>query len=428
MPRPSHLTSVTDTGSRTVTSMLRPAPRDLKWLVEHLASDRTVADALILDPRFASQARWDEFNARNSVAHVPLILDTLGTEGFLPGTTDRVSNQISWSPLLTAGDYGAWARAITEAAATDVADGYDAIITPGIVVAGQTVSQLQHVVEESITELRSALDQRGLATTRLLVPVVATAESLAQNMNAVANQLRRLPVDGVVLRVHLAGIKASKNTVRGYLETTRRLSSLVRLPLIADTTGSFGLGMTAFGGVSAFSSGLTFKETTDVRSLLRKPTNSSPGFQAAPRIYIEQADMYITRKDAEVFFDTRPFKSQFGCQHSCCTQGSQSGYTMTLRDVRGHAVAARQRQVGQLNGVPPNAHASTWIDQWLRPTSDKAHLIATKTGKHEQNRKRMANWREAFSEQLARDIKDGRSTPARDFVLGGTPQPARRHA
>lgn len=378
-------------------SVIRPHDRDLKALTRLLAAEHVVADSLVFNPSAAENVeRWSEARSASADRGVAVIVDTLGAEVTAPGTTDQYVPKAPWGGAWANGDVSEATDLMVEFAATADVDG---LLAPAPVVPATPTSLA--VVERRLGLLRDRLDASGLQHVQLHYPLVGRLEDLRRHLAALLRELPQLPIASVWLRVHRMGASASVKSIRQYVTLARELHA-TQLPLIGDRAGVFGVGLTAFGAIGGVTSGVTMGERTDVRAMQRPPRPPRPGqkpFMPAPRIYVHQLGMYLTRKQAESFYNVRGHKAQYACADACCG----GGFADTMADPRRHFLRQRYLEVHRRDGVPVHLRADHWVDRWLRPASDHTHRIARRTGEHVRHADHVATWRDACSAQLEAD-------------------------
>lgn len=200
-------------------------------------------------------------------------------------------------------------------------------------------------------------------------------------------QLGSLPIDALWLRVHPFGTSQSGPVaLRGYIEVCRDLHGL-RVPLVAERTGTVGLALLAFGAVGGIEGGITVREGFDVTPLLRPPAGE--GFSPTPRVYLPSLGAFLTRKRAQRLFENRRMRSEFGCQNPRCCRRA----TDMLRDPRRHFAVQRMSEVTKLSRVPAQLRAGIYLDDFLRPATDLALQAAAIEPSLEPTRRRLESWR-----------------------------------
>jgi hypothetical protein len=247
--------------------------------------------------------------------------------------------------------------------------------------------------------LRSQLDALGGEEVLIYYPLALHAEQFRQAAlrQRTVHYLRPLPIDALWLRVHPFGANSGPRAVRRYIEASRDFHQL-GIPLVAEHVGAAGVALLAFGAVGGIESGITYGEQYDVGQLFRPPRGGTP-FSPPPRVYLHQLGAFLSRPQAEAFFDNRHMKSTFGCRDTACCR---RGVTDTLRDPRPHFVRQRLREVAELSRAPEALRTQLYLDDFLRPASDLAVQAARVEPALERARKRLDSWRVTLG-TMARD-------------------------
>jgi hypothetical protein len=163
------------------------------------------------------------------------------------------------------------------------------------------------------------------------------------------------------------------------------------VPIIGERVGSAGLALLAFGALGAICCGLTLGERFDALQLERP---RSSGGNMAPRIYVEALGTFLTKDQAEAFYvASNRTQAKFGCRDkSCCRRGVQD----TIADPVRHFFNTRVREVTRLSQAPPSARPDLYMNDFLRPASDKAIQAARLVPTLEKARRQLADWREVL--------------------------------
>lgn len=409
MPPTTRHLSVVRSGTPPARGFIRPMLRDVKELVEQLASDLRVADGLVFDPRVVEQPRWRDLATACEEHQISLVLDTLGVELRAPGTRDASSTKAPWAGAIVDEDPQLAAAAIADFCSNHPE--FSAVLAPSFILAGSPAAAIRSI-DPTVADIREALDSAGRDDVQIHYPLVGALPDLEPMTPRILDALRNFPVDALWLRVHRVGREAGQDVIRRYIRWCRLLHDL-EIPLIGDQTGQLGVGLYAFGAVSALSSGLTFGDRPDIRKMSRPPQpGASPnGFAPPPRVCIPGLDLYLLRAAAQGFFATRPHKASYGCQRSCCPRGVSD----MISEPRRHFLARRQEQIDLLAQVPQHLLADAWMDDWLRPASDSSFSLASRDQSFSKHAKRLRGWREAFVAQHKED--HGSSSVSRSIPM-----------
>jgi hypothetical protein len=269
-----------------------------------------------------------------------------------------------------------------------VGNGFTAVLAPTHFVGSWNDPWTS--VDNSVAEsLRNALDAAGGASIPIYYTLAAPSATFRdpRRRNEFDRQIRDLPVDSLWLRVHSFGTTASGPiALRGFIEAGQELHQL-RIPLVAERTGTIGLALLAFGAVGGIESGITIGESFDI-GRLRKPRTKG-AFLPAARVYLRDLGAFLEVKKAREFFDLRNMKTSFACRESCWPRGIQD----TLADPRRHFIITRTREVARLSSPPVSLRRQLYLEEFLRPATDRA-LQASRAfpilGNH---RRRLESWR-----------------------------------
>ena len=180
-------------------------------------------------------------------------------------------------------------------------------------------------------------------------------------------------MDAIWLNVEGCGSDSKGTRVTRYADAASDFHVLGK-PIVADHVGGLvGLSLLAFGAVGGIAHGVTLGERFDT-SHWHKRSNGTP-FAQHTRIYIPQLDWQLARVDAEKLFETgAKAKAAFGCHDTtCCARG----ITGMLQAPGRHFLYQRTREVGGLGQIPESLRPQRFLEEHVRPTSDRA-LLATK--------------------------------------------------
>jgi hypothetical protein len=209
--------------------------------------------------------------------------------------------------------------------------------------------------------------------------------------------LQRLPIDALWLRISPFGATSGPLALRRYIEACSDLHDL-RIPLVAEHTGSAGLGLLAFGAVGGIESGITFGERFDARPLLRPPRDDQKAFAPAPRVYIREIGSFLTRAQASAFFERQQMKSVFGCKNErCCRRG----WADMLADPRRHFALRRAAEVQELSRAPSTLRAQNYLDRFLRPATDLALRASHVEPALRSSQRKLEGWRVTLGSMVA---------------------------
>jgi hypothetical protein len=257
-------------------------------------------------------------------------------------------------------------------------------------------------VDERLTlGLRHELDIAGGRHVAIYYPVIIDLKSVGTGavmlylLRHLAHLVQQGAIDALTIRAHGFGVARSGPPVLHQFVDLARSFHPLRLPIMAEQTGTVGLGLLAFGAVGAIESGLTFGETCDLSSLL-KPTKGK-GFMPAPRVYLQQIGAFVKKGVATEFLRKGPLKHWHVCQDECCR-----GVSGMLEDPRRHFVHQWAKEVADLANAPPDIRADLYLTKLSRAVE-----LASKAAEAQPilraHAGRLVKWQRGFSEQRVND-------------------------
>jgi hypothetical protein len=375
---------------------LRPGRNDHKAILEFIGERPDALSGIVFDP--CLEARQAELRAEARETAVETILDPRSVELGTPVGFDKPG----LSDLPWAGDQSDTPRnlspragVVAESLAQFTAEkNFSAVLAPTHYLEHSEDDWL--VVDGAATRaLRRALDAAGQTRTPIYYPLVIHASLFRDPIERarILTFLQALPIDGVWLRVHPFGSSSGPLALRRYIEACRDFHRL-GLPLVAERTGTIGVALLAFGAVGGIEGGLTFGERFDARPLFRPPTSNNP-FLPPPRVYVAEIGAFMSRSQAEAFFENRQMKIALGCRDTaCCRRGTSD----TLREPRRHFMIRRVSEVRSISNAPETLRAQVYLDDFLRPATDLALRAVRVEPALEPTRKRLEGWRQTLGE------------------------------
>lgn len=380
-------------------SYVRPG-RDVKALTQLLAEGQPIGTGLVADPclKDRQQDLLEEAGRRG----VETVLDPRTLELSTPGGfVRRGVAELPWArprphvPTDLTGPSGA--LAVRQIVSAVESGRYSAVLAPTHFLRDLQDPWLD-VDAELTRTLRRELDSRQLRAVPIYYPVMLKAEIVrgSAQQTALMAALQGLPIDALWLRVHPFGTTGSGPlALRRYLQLCRALHDL-HIPLVAEHSGTVGVALLAFGAVGGIESGITVTETVSFDAFLKAPDPTSRPFAPPPRVYLHQIGAFLNPKRADAFFAARGMKSTHGCQDACCSRGWRD---MQL-DPRRHFIRQRAREVGALSAVPESLRAGHYLENHLRPASDRALRTAEVEPTLASARLRLDSWRGTLGEDL----------------------------
>lgn len=395
-------------------NFIRPGYNDHTVLGQALAEGRGSGSGLVINPvHFARQAQLVQ------AAHatgVETILDSKSLELSSPGgfavhgvpDLPWASEAGMHSPSQLAGVEGD--RFVRELAEFAAESGVSGVLAPTHFLTGLDSPWWE--IDAALTHrTRRTLNELELTNSLLYYPLMVRTSTLLDGavMQRFIDHVRQLPVDGVWLRLHPFGTtKSGPLALRRYLDLCRELHAL-GIPLVAEHSGSVGVALLAFGAVGGIESGVTFTDTVNLDSALRSPKPDSKGFAPKPRVYLHQLGAFLEPQAAETLFAKRGMKSLHGCHDvSCCPRG----WADMVADPRGHFLRQRAQEVAQLSAMPASLRPGFYMENFLRPASDRAVRAAELEPSLTGVRKRLDSWRRTLGSELERHSDFTVSAPA----------------
>jgi hypothetical protein len=392
---------------------LRPGRNDHKVLLQMLVDGINIGTGLVADP--VLRGRQADLMSEARRLGVETVLDPRTVDLSTPGGVSRSGvTDLPWAgqalhtPQLLTGPAG---RMLIDQIATMVKrDGYSAVLAPTHAIDG--LSDPWVGVDHNLTcMLRAELNSLGLGDVLIYYPLVTRSAALLSTesrVRAVAT-LSGLPIDAVWLRLHPFGTAtAGPLALRRYLEICRALHEL-GLPLVAEHSGTVGVALLAFGAVGGIESGITFGERVDLTTMLRPPKPDAKPFAPSPRVYLHAIGGFVDVDAAAGLFETRGMKTLHVCANTrCCPRG---WLDMRL-EPRRHFVGHRAREVAHLSGMPESLRPGQYLENFLRPASDRTVRTAEVAPKLIPVRRRLDSWRGTLGAELARHSSFTSSAPA----------------
>lgn len=393
-------------------SYLRVGGQDHTFLAQMLVDGKSIGGGLIADPAHLDRHKdlWDEARQQG----VEIVFDPRSLELSTPGGILRGgARDLPWAPAqvhTTDSLYGQ--------AGVDLCDqlvdalqmaGHSAVLAPTHFLASATDPWLD--VDTDLTHaLRASLDGAGLQGVPIYYPLITKSENFynaAWRATAIG-YLRSLPIDALWLRIHPFGTpKSGPLALKRYLAACRDLHRLGR-PLVGEHTGAVGVGLMAFGALGGVESGVTFNDHTDLSGWLRVPTRSGGGGNEA-RIYLHQLGAFLDRSKAQTLLTRPGMKAAHAClDTSCCPRG----WIDTQVRYREHFVTQRAREVAAISRAPEPLRAGHYLENFLRPATDKAVRASEAEPALQSIRRRLDSWRGTFGNDLTSNPVHSFSPPA----------------
>jgi len=404
---------------------LRPAPEPLGSFIRPGYNDHTVLAQALTEGRGSGSGLI--INPVHSERQMPLVLEAnaVGVETILDSKSLELSSpsgyvlrgiaELPWaadggmhSPLNLTGAAGA--RSIRSLAEYAAEAQMSAVLAPTHFLSSPTSPWWD--IDATLTRsLRGMLDELELTQAPIYYPVMVKASSLANPamMTRLMSQLQSVPIDAVWLRLHPFGTGNSGPLVlKRYLQLARQLHAL-GIPVVAEHSGSVGVALLAFGAVGGIESGVTFTDTVNLDGLLRQPRPDNKPFSPPPRVYLHQLGAFVDANLAREFFAKRGMKALHGCQDTnCCPRG----WSDMVQNPRRHFLRQRAREVAELTAMPESLRPGYYMENFLRPASDRAMRSADQEPSLARVRKRLDSWRGTLGADLEEHSGFSISLPA----------------
>jgi hypothetical protein len=274
--------------------------------------------------------------------------------------------------------------------------------------------------------LRSYLDRNGGARMPIIYSLALPYSAFRdrEKRRAVLQTLKTLPIAALWLKVENFGSDSGPTAVQTYISAAEEFHQL-STPIVADHVGgAAGLALLAFGATGGLAHGITFGERFAVPHWHRPPTGS--GFQPQRRIYVPAIDAMLKRNDAKALIDSSSrSRVMFACSDTrCCPRGVRD----MLENPGRHFLYQRIGEVSRLSQIPEEFRPQRFLDQHLRPMTDKAVAATTinwedprMAKKMHENRRRVDSLRIALGQHaednppqsfaavpMTRSVRDGR--------------------
>jgi hypothetical protein len=384
-------------------SYVRPFSRDYGKIARLLVEGFDIGRGLILDPCHVNGERGRELRDEARKVRLELILDPRTVELSTPGSlNEKQVAQLPWAgkelPELARFQSSDFSQEFCKAIADfAVAIGASAILAPSHYLPSLPHPWLDVDVSLSL-ELRTALDRSGGEHIAIYYPLIAKLSVLAQPtirehlLARLSEIIEARAVDALWLRVHNFGTTNSGSVnLRRYIHFAREAHRL-RVPIVAERTGTVGLALLALGAVGGIESGVTFGESYNVTQLKRR-RGTGAVFVPLPRVYLPQIGAFLSKDKAETFLTRPGYRNRYGCQENCCRRGVQD----MLSDPRRHFLVCRTRDVDRLSITPAAERLDHYMESWLRPASDRATHAMKAEPSLLNHRERLDQWRMTLS-------------------------------
>jgi len=378
---------------------LRPGRLASAQLRDILAAHRRPCDGIVIDPTLWS--RQSDLASLANSSEVETILDPRSLELASDGGRERTGiAALPWytSTLQTPAYFADAANRhefVSDIAAFVLERKLTAVLAPTHFTQGDDDPWLG--VDDALTaDLRRILDRRGGENVRLYRPLYIHS-SIARrpaDVKSIAVRLQGSAADAIWLGVHPFGsTHAGPLALRRYIELCLGLH-LAGLPLVGVHTGTVGLLLLAMGAISGIESGVTDLESFSLAQFQDMPVRDGrPVIGSTPRVYIQSLGAFMTKKQAQAFYSVRGMTAQHICQMGCCRRGVEDTLTWTIN----HFVTCRRQEVNRIASAPTHMRPRLYLDEMLRPASDRAVAASRAVSSLGPIRKRLDDWRQTMA-------------------------------
>lgn len=404
--------------------LVRPAPDPLALYIhigwnDHRAALNMAAAGdfscfgAVLDPTNIDRHKelLDELLERK----LDVILDPRTQPSATPGGYSQSLGELPWGvkrPHTLADFYETSGRRIVGAIGDFVLQhGFTEVLAPTHLLRSVDDGWLDVDIETTL-RLRDYLDRNNGRRVPIVYSLAMTYAMLrdADQRRRVIEMLQGVPSAAIWLRVDGFGSHSTPTAVLSYIEAAKDFREL-GLPLVADYTGGMiGLSLLAFGAVGGIAHGITKGERFSAANWRRPHT--SDGFSLRPRVYFPDVDLLLKPTDARLLLEASPrAKALYGCRDTkCCPRGVVD----MLQNPAKHFLYKRMQEVAGLSGIPEQLRAQRFLDQHVRPATDRALAISNIAWQNEtmekrarEHRKRLDALRVALGDYEAKRQKQG---------------------
>jgi hypothetical protein len=287
--------------------------------------------------------------------------------------------------------------------------GFTQVLSPTHLLRGADDPWLDLDIETA-RRLRGYLDRKARASIPIIYVLMIPYALLRDpdERERIIAKLRGVPISALWLRVDGFGAHSTPTGVRNYLEAAPDLHEL-DVPVVGDHVGGLaGLSLLAFGAVGGISHGVTFGERCDAAPW-KKP-RSGEGFAPQPRVYIPPLDLMVSAAEGQILLGTSSARAraQLGCRDTdCCARGIMD----MIENPSRHFLIQRMKEVSGLSQVPETLRARRFLEQHVRPVTDRALAVAGIDWRNEAiakkvraHRKRLDALRVALGDKAARSV------------------------
>jgi hypothetical protein len=375
---------------------LRPGRNDRCAMLDLIAAGDASYFGTVFDPSLLD--RHGELKQQVLKHRLDAILDPKTQQLALPGSYTPVLGALPWGnpqrPHVLADFEGVAGRRLIATLGDFVIEhGFTQVIAPTHVLRS-AIDPWAKLDAETARGLRNHLDRGQGGGVQLIysLAVPYTAFRDKEQRRRLFDVLKTIPACELWLKIERFGWDSSPTAARTYIEIAAEFHEL-GIPVVADHVGGvIGLSLLAFGAVGGLAHGVTLGERFDATTW-RKPRDGR-GFAQPKRIYMPAIDLLLTPKHAAKLINvSSKARSLFGCTDTkCCPRGVKD----MLENPARHFLYQRIKEVSGMGQIPNQLRPQRFLDQHLRPATDKALAAATfnwdddeMAKKMQENRKRL---------------------------------------
>src|SRR5206468_5564761 len=134
------------------------------------------------------------------------------------------------------------------------------------------------------------------------------------------------------------------------------------VPLVAERSGTVGLGLLSLNVVGGIECGVTVGEGFDATRLLKARPEEGSAFSSSGRVYFSVIDTFVSRKEGRALFARRATKGALGCRDAtCCRHGPDD----MVRDPRRHGLIQRIREVDAIGSTPAHRRREAYLEHLI---------------------------------------------------------------
>lgn len=374
---------VNSPGFQVITSLpdplalfFRPGIKDHTTLHQVISEGRLGFSGAIFDPSHMhfQKELLSELTERGLRRILDPVMLELSTPGGLTPTRQKLKwadntphQQTDFTGKKVDRSAGLIAECVTE-------NNFDGVLAPTHFLA-QGANDPWLLVDRRLTSrLRQELTSSGGKNLSIFYPLaVPTSVFFDPNQRRILKaSLETLEIDGIWLRVSPFGANSGGPSLQNYIIACRDLHSL-KIPIVAEKTGTQSLALLAFGAVTGIDTGISSGDQYDFTRLNRVKETKRKPFSPPARVYLQSLEIFVSLADAKKLFEDPKFRPYACLDSECC----QNGFKSTLADPRRHFANSRMEEVAQVSATPAILRPSGYLQQMLRPADDQLERAVT---------------------------------------------------